>query len=255
MNNDRFSLRHPWDRNFFLLMISCAWMAILSGFINDIIKLSSEGRLHFPWVVHVHAVIFFGWLVLFTVQVLYVRKGDIKAHIKLGVAGMVLAVLVVVLGVMTALITEHVKYGSQYSDPPFVSIMLGDMLVFTGLAAAGFYLRRSPSAHKRLMLIATLILTDAGFGRGISYWVSSFFGNPYWTYTNFTEGFWPFIGFQLFCPFMLIFCVGIYDLITRKRLHPAYVFGVLWALCIDLTAGWLYFQPAWKKVAITLIGH
>jgi hypothetical protein len=49
--------------------------------------------------------------------------------------------------------------------------------------------------------------------------------------------------------------VGIYDLITRRRLHPAYVLGVLWALSIDLTAGWLYFNDSWLKIATKLIGH
>ena len=30
-----FPSQHPWDRNFFLLMMSFTWLALLSGFIND----------------------------------------------------------------------------------------------------------------------------------------------------------------------------------------------------------------------------
>jgi len=251
----RFPSAHPWDRNFFLVMIAIAWIAILSGFINDIIHLKAEGRLHFPLIVHFHAAIFFAWLLLFTVQVWLIRKNNFALHKRLGIAGGILAVIMVLIGIATALITENVKYGTQYSDPAFVSIMLGDMLVFSGLASAGIWLRKSPSAHKRLMLMATLILTDAGFGRGISYWVAHFFGNNYWTYKNFNEGFWPFVGFQLFCPFMLLFAIGIYDLFTRKKLHRTYVVAMIWCMGIDLFAGWLYFNPTWLRIATRLIGH
>ncbi|MBK9336926.1 MAG: hypothetical protein IPM98_10195 [Lewinellaceae bacterium] len=250
-----FKSRHPWDSNFFLVMIGFAWVAILSGFINDIIKLNSEGRLHFPIVVHFHAAIFFGWLLLFTIQVLLIRRGNLQLHKKLGIAGAVLAVFVFILGVMTALITENVKFGTKFSDPAFVGVMLGDMLVFAVLATAGISMRKNPPAHKRLMLIATLILTDAGFGRGISIWLASFLGKPYWEYSNFVDAFWPFFVRQLSCPFTLIFMVGVYDIITRKRLHPAYVWGLLFALSVDLTAGWLYFNPEWLKIATKLIGH
>lgn len=251
----RFNSQHPWDRNFFLIMIGFAWVAILSGFINDIIILHEEGRLHFPFVVHIHAAIFFGWLLLFTIQVILIRKRNYKLHQKLGIAGALLAVLVFIFGVLTALISENVKFGTQYSDPAFVSVMLGDMLVFAGLVTAGLSMRKNPSAHKRLIMLSTLILTDAGFGRGISIWLSSFLGKPYWEYTNFADAFWPFAVRQLSCPFTLIFIVGIYDLITRKQLHRAYVWGTVFALSIDITAGWLYFNPEWRKIATTLIGH
>jgi hypothetical protein len=250
-----FPSQHPLDRNFFLLMISFAWLALLSGFINDAYLLTAAGRFHFPWIVHLHALVYWGWMVLFTAQLLYIRKNQFQLHKKLGMAGVAMAVMVVIMGIATALITEYVKFGTQYSDPAFVSVMLGDMLVFTGLAASGLYFRKNPSAHKRLMLLSTLILTDAGFGRGLSVWLASLMGKPYWEYSNFSDGFWPFVVRQLSCPFTLILFVGIYDLITRRRLHPAYVLGVLWALSIDVTAGWLYFNDSWLKIATKLIGH
>ena len=250
-----FPAQHPWDRNFFLIMIGFAWVAILSGFINDIIIINAEGRLHFPWVVHIHAAIFFAWLLLFSIQVLLIRKKNIQLHKRLGIAGAVLAVFVFIFGIMTALVSENVKFGTKFSDPSFVSVMLGDMLVFAGLATAGIALKKNPSAHKRLILIATLILTDAGFGRGISIWLSSFLGKPYWEYSNYVDAFWPFFVRQLSCPFTLIILVGVYDLITRKKLHPSYVWALIFALSIDLAAGWLYFDPEWKNISLRLIGH
>ena len=119
-----FPSKHPWNRNFFLLVISCAWAAILSGFINDVIKLYIKGRLLFPLVVHFHAAIYFGWLILFTVQILLIRKNNVQLHKKLGIAGVILAVLVLIFGILTALITENVKFETQYSDPAFIAVML-----------------------------------------------------------------------------------------------------------------------------------
>ena len=39
-----------------------------------------------------------------------------------------------------------------------------------------------------------------------------------------------------FGPNLLILAVGAYDLVTRRRLHPAYVIGVAWVLANQMTA-------------------
>ena len=52
---------------------------------------------------------------------------------------------------------------------------------------------------------------------------------------------------------MLILGVGAYDLITRRRLHPAYVAGLAWAAAMEATALALYFNASWKPVAAHLI--
>jgi len=54
---------------------------------------------------------------------------------------------------------------------------------------------------------------------------------------------------------ILILGVGAYDWIIRRRLHPAYVAGVAWVAAMELTAVSLYLNPAWKPIALTLIGH
>jgi len=54
------------------------------------------------------------------------------------------------------------------SDTRFMSIMLADMLAVGGLTTASTAVRNNPSAHKRPMLVATLVTTDSGFGRWLS---------------------------------------------------------------------------------------
>ncbi len=109
-----------------------------------------------------------GWLLLFTAQMVLLHRGQVSTHRRLGIYGAVLAAGMVLLGVLTAIMTEQIKFGTPASDPPFLSVRLADMLVFGGLVTASIRARRIPAAHKRLILIATLVLIDAGFGRWLS---------------------------------------------------------------------------------------
>lgn len=237
-------------------MLVVVWLAILSGFGYNNVQKYLAGKLTYPWIVHIHSVFFVGWLVLFTAQMVLVRRDQVDTHRRLGVFGAGLASVMVVLGVMTAIMTEQIKFGTAASDPPFLSVMLGDMLVFGGLVTAGMLMRRSPAAHKRVMLIATLVLTDAGFGRWLSPKIVEWMGlKNYWELKTFSEGAWPFIRFQLLPVYTLIAALGAFDLFTRKRLHPVYLRAIACCLPIHLLAGWLYFQPVWKSAALRIIGR
>jgi hypothetical protein len=250
-----FPSSHRFDKFFYIVILVIIWAVILSGFINDVIQKKAAGKLHFPIIVHVHAAAFVGWLLLFTTQVFLIRKSNYSLHKKLGMLGAVLAGLMVVLGIVTAVVSEHVKYGTPDSDPAFLAVMFGDMLLFGVLSGAGIMLRKNAPAHKRLMLVATIVLTDAGAGRWFSFKIAPFFGNLYWTYHSFAKGFLPYIGFQMLPVLSLIIAVGIYDIITRRRLHSAYKFALLLYLLVYLIAGWLYFNPEWLKIATKIIGH
>jgi hypothetical protein len=117
------------------------------------------------------------------------------------------------------------------------------MLGFAVLATAGLILRRDPSAHKRLMLLSTLYLSTAGFARLLLLTVGPD-----------TAGFWSFFVAYNLGGDILIAALGLYDLVTRGRLHPAYVAGTVWILTNEFVADWLFFAPWWKPVAIRLLG-
>src|SRR5262249_37344454 len=150
-----FSRRHPWDRAFFTAMLVAIWLVILSGFIDNNVKKYQAGQLSYPWIVYVHAAFFVAWLILFTAQIIFVQNGDFATHRKMGMLVMCLAAVMVLLGVSTEIVTERLKFGTTTSDSRFLSVMFADMLVFGGLVAAAMLWRNQPSAHKRLILIAT----------------------------------------------------------------------------------------------------
>jgi uncharacterized membrane protein YozB (DUF420 family) len=240
-----FAPVHPWDRNFFLSYVLLIWGVILMGFVPDVIAHVQKREPAFPLVVHVHAVVFVGWLVLLTAQVLLVRAQRIDLHRKLGLAGAGLSLAVLVLGLMTSIVMDRRDLASAHPDPAGFSVQLMDMIAFSGAIGAAMVLRRNPAAHKRLVLLAILSIVDAGFFRWLGVPLMKLLGS----------GFWPFLTEVYLANFVLIAGIGLYDLATRQRLHSAYILGAAWVGGCLLGAAWLYETPAWKPVAVALIGH
>ncbi len=232
------------DRNFFLLMVGLIWLGILMGFVPEII-----GRVHadkpFLPVVYFHGALFVGWLALLTVQVLLIRTRRVNLHRELGMAGTALFGAMLVLGVVTSVIVDNHQFVTPQSNPSFLSIQLADMRAFGVLGGAAIELRKSPAAHKRLIILATIFIADAGFSRWWAPGLERLLGNGYW-------GNWA----QLYLgDFLLVLLLGAYDLIGRRRLYRPYVLGALWGLGLEFAAVWMYVSPWWKPVATVLIGR
>lgn len=242
---ERFELWHRWDRNFFLLYVVLIWCGIIMGFGPEIAQHFQKHQPPYPLIVHFHAAAFVGWLVLLTTQVLLIRAGKRAVHRKLGAVGAVLAGLMVILGPATALIVNRLHFGQPNSDPAFLSVQLTDIVAFTGLISGALLWRNQPSTHKRLILLATLYISDAGFNRWLGGPLQAHFGDSFGGLMT-----------QLYlCNDLLILGLGVYDLITRRRLHQAYVAGILWVAAMQFTAVSLYLSPLWKPMALKLIGH
>jgi hypothetical protein len=240
-----FAPQHPADRNTFLALLILTWAGIAGGFGLDVIDHVRHATHAYPLIVHVHALLFTGWLVLLTVQMTLVRRHRLDLHRRLGMAMAWLIPVMVVVALATAWTVQRQAVALPGPhDPQFLSINLTDMLGFATLAGAAIAQRRDPSAHKRLMLLSVFYLSTAGFAR---LWLLTI--GPAGTDT-----FWGFfIAFNLGgdIPIALL---GAYDLATRKRLHPAYVAGAAWILANELAAAWLYFSPAWKPISLKLLG-
>ena len=118
-------------------------------------------------LLHLHGIVFTSWLVLFLTQTALVAANRTGIHRRLGVAGAVIAVLMVMVGTATAIIRAKLVEVPPGGPSPlaFLTIPLGDMLVFASLVAAGFYFRRRGDVHKRLMLLATISILPAATAR------------------------------------------------------------------------------------------
>jgi hypothetical protein len=240
-----FPAKPAADRNAFLLLVGLVWVAVLSGFGTDSFEHVSRHGLDYPLIVHFHAVAFVGWLVLFTTQVALIRAGRPDIHRRLGMAGALLAAAMVVLGPATALVVDAQAYVKHGETPEFLGVQFTDIVAFAGLTAAGLLLRRTSSAHKRLMLLGLIYISDAGFARFLNPILAAPFGQG--EVGQFAQ---LYLGSDL-----LLLGLGAYDLVTRRRLHPAYVAGAAWMIALQLTGLTLLQSPGWKAVSLRLIGH
>jgi hypothetical protein len=240
-----FAAQHPWDRNFFLGLVALTWLGILMGFVPQMVSHVATHQQPYPWIVHVHAAAFVGWLTLLTTQVLLVRTRRLALHRRLGFAMLGLGGLMLLLGPAAAFVVQRRDFGSAHSNPAFLSVQLIAIVTFAVVGGAGVLLRNSASAHKRLMIVATLVLADAGFARWLGGPIAAEFGKGPWQRYLGLSG----------ATAAIIIGIGVYDLITRRRLQPAYAAGATWALAGQGLAVYLLYVPAWKVLATHLLGH
>jgi hypothetical protein len=183
-----------------------------------------------------HGIVFTSWLALFVIQTTLVAAKRVRIHQRLGIAGMVLAVSMIVIGTITAIVRAKVINVPPGAPPPltFLTIPLGDMLMFGILVGSAFYFRRRVDIHKRLMLLATIGILPAAIAR-----------LPF----DFIQQNGPPAFFGL-ADLFIVPCL-IYDLVTRGRPHRATVIGGALIvisqplrLLIGTTHAWLAFA-AW----------
>jgi len=184
-------------------------------------------------LLHLHGLIFSSWIVLLLAQTVLVAAKRTAVHRRLGWAGGVLAVLMILVGTTTAVVRARIVEVPPGSPSPlvFLTIPLGDMLVFALLIGAGFYYRRRPDVHKRLMLLATVAILPAAVAR-----------LPF----DFIQQVGPLAFFGL--PDLFVLVILLYDLLTRGRPHRATVLGGLLLvashplrLVVGNTQAWLSF--------------
>jgi hypothetical protein len=161
-------------------------------------------------LVHVHGLVFSCWILLYFAQTVLIARHRTGIHRRLGMAGAGLAVLLVLVGLTTTVeVARRVAAGGPGLPPSFLPIPFGNMPVFAILATAGILNRRRPETHKRRLLLATISLLDAAIAR------------------------WPFALLKArpvawFVATDLFVLAGVcYDLVSRRRIHPAYVWGGL----------------------------
>ena len=223
------------DRPLYLLAAIVVPLIVLAGFARTYYLKGLFSTPPLPsFVVHLHGIVMTAWVALFIAQVSLVATRRTKAHMRLGVLGAVLAALVVVVGVLTAL---YAAARGATPGPPalqFLVVPLGDMLVFGILVGAALYYRRRLDFHKRLMLLAAVNMLAPAIARIPLSFIAN--GGPL-----------AFFGLTDLC--LLAFVA--FDTIRHRRLHPAFLWGALFVIVMQplriLLAGtdaWLHFASA-----------
>lgn len=107
-------------------------------------------------MVRFHGVVMTAWVLLFFTQTWLISAKNVKLHMKLGWAGVGLAVLVLVTGYAVSIgALEHQTAADRGGIPPlsFLIVPLTDLVLFILFFGLAIYWRKHPAEHKRLMLL------------------------------------------------------------------------------------------------------
>ena len=169
-------------------------------------------------------------------QTALVASHRLRVHRRLGVAGAMLAAAMILAGTFAAVATAKRGGAPVGVDPlAFLAIPIFDMVLFATFVTAALVLRRNRDMHKRLMLLAYISIIVAAVARlpgVLPLGPLAFFGLGY----------------------SLVVVAVIYDLVSRRRVHKAYLWGgalmvasVPLRLAISETALWQAFAQALTK--------
>ncbi|MSP68149.1 MAG: hypothetical protein EXQ96_08710 [Alphaproteobacteria bacterium] len=225
------------DRKFYSGMAIAFAVTVLVGFTPTFYLKPFLGAPPLSLLVTVHCFVFTAWIALVVTQATLVAKGRVDLHRRLGVFGAVLALAVIVVGLMTA-ISAAARGVAPPGAPPslsFLVIPFTAIVLFTILVGAALYLRGNSEAHKRLMILATIAILGAAIAR-LPLPVAPI----------------PPVFFAIADLFIL---AGVaYDLITRGRVHPAYIWGGLLILASQPLQLFMAGTDAWLSFARWLTG-
>jgi hypothetical protein len=174
---------------------------------------------------------------LLIVQTFFVAGHKVNWHRRLGQATIGLAGLMLVVGFVVS--SENLARNFPPGDQRigFAATNFLGVLIFSILIYFAYRERTNPAAHKRLILVATVMLLPAAFVR------------------------WPVPGIgadnqgPLICCYSLLFLLAVYDLWSTRNVHRATLWGII---AFDLNFnGLTYESAAWRHLAISMqsIGH
>ncbi|HVQ55523.1 MAG TPA: hypothetical protein VMS29_02100 [Pyrinomonadaceae bacterium] len=183
----------------------------------------------------IHGLLMTMWVLLFETQVYLIASKRIRVHQRLGIFGAVLAPLIFVTGILTAV--GAAKYGSVSAPPQippleFMIVPFADMFTFAILFGAAIYYRKNAPAHKRLILLTVINFLPPAIARFPGGLTDSF--GPLW-----------FFG----VPTVLTLALVIGDTWRNKKLNKPFLFGAVFMIFSMWLRLPLSSTPAWLNFA------
>jgi hypothetical protein len=211
---------------FFLLMAIVLFLPVLMGFGPTFYlrfwlappprRFPYPGGV-FPTYLAVHGTVLTLWCLFLILQSALVNVGRTATHRLLGVFGVGLALAVVAVGLytMAGFVDRRLALGASPQQLA-AGVIVGDtrlLLTFVAFFGAALWWRRTPAAHKRLMLFAGLTVIGPAFAAGRP--VGRLFGQLLPD------------GVPLGLPFWVAFIAAlvVHDFVELKRVHWATVVG------------------------------
>ena len=184
-----------------------------------------------------HGLALSAWLVLFLVQARLIATHRHTLHMRMGIAGAILAALAVATTYAAAF--EFAGHGVAHDAHTAVSRLYSSLQLATlfGLfVAAGIVFRSRPEIHKRLMVLAMLAVVGPGAHRAVTLIVGHGAPDSY-----------------ILVNAVLLGCGLGYDWRTRGTPHPALLCGGVLLIASQLTRRLVGGSDLWQQIGNWLI--
>ena len=205
-------------RRFHVVAATLVLLVVLIGFAPSFYLKGHLGPAReLSWLVRVHGAVMTAWFVLFLVQAVLIWRKRPDVHRMLGYFGGFLAAAVAVLATAVQLAAtrdERARLGTLHVE----GAAIGFLLEFALLVGLALWWRKRPEIHKRLMLVATVILLGAAWGRF-----------PFEFIRHHSD---------LFTQGGLVALIAA-DTWIHRRLHPAYLWAMLFVFAANYGLGLL----------------
>jgi hypothetical protein len=248
------SLRPP---GFYVWMSGACILLVFVGFAPTYWGPLLGNRLVVAPIVHLHAAVFSGWMLFVFVQSLLGARAKLRWHRGLGLFAISYVTLMACIGLiaMSANLRDGVAGGWTDRSRPFAIVTLSALCLFLGFFTAAIFQVRRPEWHKRLMLVASILLAEAAVARASTFVIGQFVALPT------TSGGPPPVSVTLQgIPIMsaLLLVGALYDWRKRGRPHAAYIVGLGVFLVVAVLRVPIAYTTIWTNFMIALenfLGH
>lgn len=229
---------NPRRRTSFFLLISVLFLLIaLTGFSKTFIAPTLNGSFKAPPIVYIHGALAFGWVALFLLQAWLVKTRRTKIHMRLGRLGFLiaLAILLTMVPIGHFQVQKDLANGAgEFAYPVQLGTIVSGLLFF-GLVSLAIYWRKKPAAHKRIMVLATIVLLWPAWFR-----LRHFFPQiPR-----------PDIWLALVAADSLILIAWAWDWIKNKTIHPSWLYAGIFVIVEQSLEVFVYFEwQAYRNVS------
>ena len=252
------SRAHLIDRWIYVFTAASLIAVVLAGFVPDsvakVAAIDAGRRAPFPPILHVHAVLMGSFLLVLLAQTVLVATGKRRLHMTLGLAGMVLALAILVSGLVLAPTMYHMAWSASLNATPETRqqlqravsgaenvqlLQLRAGLLFSIFVWIAYRSRsRDAGLHKRIIFLSVTAVLGAAIVR-IHALPTTMPRSP--------------LSLDLFT-WLALAPLFLWDLVRNRRVHHAYWIWAALFLPATAVVYALWDAPWWHATARTIMG-
>ncbi|MEO7306437.1 MAG: hypothetical protein ABIR78_05465 [Ferruginibacter sp.] len=227
---------HKRKPSFFLIIAIVALVVVLIGFAKTFIIPVATNSFSAPILIHIHGAFAFAWILLFLLQTSLIHFNKYKIHQTLGFLGLFISAGVMITMIPAGMYVAQRDLRQGFGETAYSSLLgvIISGIIFFCLVLAGILKRKVPQSHKRLMLLATIVVLWPAWFRFRHYFPSV----PK-----------PEIWFALVLADSLIIIAWIWDKFRNGKIHPVLKYIGLFIILEQTFEVFAFDTPIWRQIA------